>query len=115
MRIAQNAHGYVGADLSAVCKEAGLVALKGLVHHKKDARDFSISLKDMDEAMLKVRPSAMRSINVDVPRVTWDDVGGQQEVKQRLKESIEWPLKYPEVVNFSLFLSNNVSYFQVRL
>eukprot|EP00795_Rhopilema_esculentum_P000633 gene633-10336_t len=95
-KVAQNAHGYVGADLSAVCKEAGLAALKRLVRDERDARDFSITLTDMDEAMLKVSPSAMRSINVDVPRVRWDDVGGQQEVKQRLKESIEWPLKYPE-------------------
>ena len=98
--IAAKAHGYVGADLSAVCKEAGLIAMKRLLvkekeNSKKD--NFSIFLKDVEDAMLKVRPSAMRSVNLDVPEVRWDDIGGQMEVKRRLKEIVEWPLKYPEV------------------
>ena len=70
-----------------------LLDAKGII--KKD--EFSICLKDLEDAMLKVRPSAMRSINLDVPVVSWDDIGGQVEVKKRLKEIVEWPLKYPEV------------------
>ena len=98
--IAEKAHGYVGADLSAVCKEAGLLAMKRLLEEAKgdiDNSSFSIYLKDLEDAMLKVRPSAMRSINLDVPIVKWSDVGGQLEVKRRLQEIVEWPLKYPEV------------------
>ncbi len=103
--IAQNAHGYVGADLSAVCKEAGLIAMKRLL--QKDANNksslplnpegFNLELKDVQDALRKVTPSAMRAISVDIPKVTWNDIGGQYEVKQRLKEAVEWPLKYPEV------------------
>ena len=104
--LAQNAHGYVGADLSAVCKEAGLSAMKRLFKNETSRNlsgscintgDFCISLIDVQDAMRKVSPSAMRSISVEIPRVTWDDIGGQHEVKQRLKEAVEWPLKYPEV------------------
>lgn len=60
-------------------------------------RNFVVHHKDMENAMLKVRPSAMRSIHLDVPEVRWEDIGGQREVKERLKEIVEWPLKYPEV------------------
>ena len=70
-----------------------LVEAKGNI----EKESFCIYLEDLEEAMLKVRPSALRSINLDVPGVRWDDVGGQVEVKSRLKEIVEWPLKYPEV------------------
>ena len=117
--VAERAHGYVGADLSAVCKEAGLLAMKRLLLDaesiiKKDK--FSICLKDLEDAMLKVRPSAMRSINLDVPVVSWDDVGGQVEVKKRLKEIVEWPLKYPEVCFYiSTMAKLKPAYFETYL
>ena len=60
--------------------------------------NFTLRIRDMEDAMLKVRPSAMRSINIDVPKVAWDDIGGQLEIKKRLKEAVEWPLRYPEVL-----------------
>ncbi len=59
--------------------------------------EFRLGLKDVYDAMRKVTPSAMRALSVDIPRVTWNDIGGQHDVKQRLKEAVEWPLKYPEV------------------
>ena len=106
--VAATAHGYVGADLSAVCKEAGLIAMKRLLEGKdlmsavSEQRppvtdDFSIRLNDLQDAMRNVRPSAMRSISVDVPKVLWSDIGGMTEVKGKLREAVEWPLKYPEV------------------
>ena len=104
-RIAQKAHGYVGADLSAVCKEAGLLAMNRLLSNRPlgealicKPENFALRIRDMEDAMLKVRPSAMRSINIDVPKVAWDDIGGQLEIKKRLKEAVEWPLRYPEVL-----------------
>eukprot|EP00112_Aurelia_sp_Birch-Aquarium-sp1_P009738 Seg2116.6 transcript_id=Seg2116.6/GoldUCD/mRNA.D3Y31 product="Spermatogenesis-associated protein 5" protein_id=Seg2116.6/GoldUCD/D3Y31 len=102
-KIAQKAHGYVGADLSAVCKEAGLLAMKRLLSNEPlgetsicKPENFALRIRDIEDAMLKVRPSAMRSINIDVPKVAWDDIGGQLEIKKRLKEAVEWPLRYPE-------------------
>ncbi|CAJ0825855.1 6407_t:CDS:10 [Entrophospora sp. SA101] len=100
-------HGYVGADLSAICREAGLKVIKNRVrnnidgndednNNKNDKDDIKITLKDLEDAMLKVRPSAMREIILEIPKVYWKDVGGQNEIKQKLKESIEWPLKYSE-------------------
>nr|CAG8494657.1 14159_t:CDS:10 [Entrophospora candida] len=100
-------HGYVGADLSAICREAGLKVIKNRVrnnidgdndddNNKDDKDDIKITLKDLEDAMLKVRPSAMREIILEIPKVYWKDVGGQNEIKQKLKESIEWPLKYSE-------------------
>eukprot|EP00794_Sanderia_malayensis_P007314 gene7315-8132_t len=100
--VAQSAHGYVGADLSAVCKEAGLIAMKRLFRNDEvntlsvDPEEFHIDLKDVHDALRKVTPSAMRAISVDVPKVTWNDIGGQHDVKQRLKEAVEWPLKHPQ-------------------
>ncbi|XP_065837044.1 ATPase family gene 2 protein homolog A-like isoform X3 [Oscarella lobularis] len=104
--IADLAHGHVGADLAAVCKEAALAALKRAL---KDV-DFSeidasyelpdgsatITFEDIKSGLRQVRPSAMREVVVDVPKVYWTDVGGQDHVKQKLKEAIEWPLRHPE-------------------
>ncbi|KAJ3178078.1 spermatogenesis associated protein 5 [Geranomyces variabilis] len=95
-------HGYVGADLSAVCREAGLKAIKRLVGTAGPAAqpvaqyDLRISVDDVRAAMAEIRPSAMREIMIEVPKVLWTDIGGQEETKQKLKEAVEWPLKHPE-------------------
>ncbi|KAG0229730.1 spermatogenesis associated protein 5 [Actinomortierella wolfii] len=121
--LASISHGYVGADLAAVCREAGLKTIKrmigsqrhsGLEHQfetlsidqandgtattNKDSsiQDIRVSFEDMQQAMREVRPSAMREIMIEVPRVLWSDIGGQEDVKQKLKESVEWPLQHPE-------------------
>ncbi|CAG8545579.1 6047_t:CDS:10, partial [Acaulospora colombiana] len=93
--LAAKSHGYVGADLAAVCREAGLKAIKRGVKEKRN-QDIKITINDMNDAMGEIRPSAMREILLEVPKVYWSDIGGQQEIKQKLKESIEWPLKHPE-------------------
>ncbi|KNC98972.1 AAA family ATPase, CDC48 subfamily [Spizellomyces punctatus DAOM BR117] len=102
-QIAASTHGYVGADLAAVCREAGLKTIHrvtsdmlGLPSHVSDTEELCINADDVAAAMNEIRPSAMREIMLEVPKVLWSDIGGQEEVKQKLKEAVEWPLKHPE-------------------
>ncbi|KAG2196509.1 hypothetical protein INT47_012803 [Mucor saturninus] len=92
--LASTSHGYVGADIAAVCREAGLKCIKRSTHAPLE--DLAVNLQDMRDAMTEIRPSAMREIMLEVPKVYWSDVGGQDDIKQRLKESVEWPLQHPE-------------------
>ncbi|GLE01644.1 hypothetical protein PINS_up010478 [Pythium insidiosum] len=87
------AHGYVGADLSAMCKEAALLALQ---RASRTNTAFAVEEDDLRRAMRGIRPSALREIAVDVPHVLWQDIGGQHMIKQQLKEAVEWPLRHPE-------------------
>ncbi|TMW60306.1 hypothetical protein Poli38472_000348 [Pythium oligandrum] len=89
-----SAHGYVGADISALCKEAALLALQRTF--RDPSMPFAIELGDLHKAMRGIRPSALREISIDVPRVLWNDIGGQHMIKQQLKEAVEWPLQHPE-------------------
>lgn len=107
--IASVTHGYVGADLKALCREAALVALDRWQRDQPNwiaaavqqsaggatadgCASLQLSVVDFRQALPSVKPSAMRSLVVDVPRVAWTDIGGQEEVKQKLKEAVEWPL-----------------------
>jgi AAA family ATPase len=103
--IASRAHGYVGADLSAVVREAGTLAIKRWMTHippgsSADPADSTTTLKltpsDLSDALPTVRPSAMRSLFLDTPPVLFNDIGGQAHVIQKLREAIEWPLLHPE-------------------
>ncbi|KAF9490589.1 AAA family ATPase [Pleurotus eryngii] len=98
--IASRAHGYVGADLSAVVREAGTVAIKRWLASSTGV-DASTSgptmeLADLVAALPTVRPSAMRSLFVESPPIRYADIGGQASVIQKLKEAVEWPLVHPE-------------------
>jgi len=103
--LASITHGFVGADLSALGKEAAMVVLRRLLpklqlNENEDIpeevlKELKVTKKDFDEALKVVRPSAMREILVETPNVSWNDVGGLEKVKQELKEAVEWPLKYP--------------------
>ena len=100
--LASITHGYVGADLKALCKEAGMISMNRMIlgengFSNMDSSIFSLSINDFKIALSKIGPSAMKALTVDVPKVYWKDVGGQSEVKQQLKEAIEWPLNHPEV------------------
>ncbi|XP_077388106.1 ATPase family gene 2 protein homolog A isoform X2 [Festucalex cinctus] len=101
-RLADAAHGYVGADLAAVCKEAGLNALRRAIETSDSPSDqqlmgkVTVTLADLQWAMSLVKPSAMREVAIDVPKVRWADVGGMEEVKLKLKQAVEWPLRHPE-------------------
>uniref|UniRef100_A0A667XQD4 non-chaperonin molecular chaperone ATPase n=1 Tax=Myripristis murdjan TaxID=586833 RepID=A0A667XQD4_9TELE len=101
-QLADAAHGYVGADLAAVCKEAGLHALRralgggGRPSDQQLMGRVTVTLQDLQWAMSVVKPSAMREVAIDVPKVRWSDVGGMEEVKLKLKQAVEWPLRHPE-------------------
>ncbi|KAH8829393.1 AAA family ATPase [Flagelloscypha sp. PMI_526] len=97
---ASTAHGYVGADLGAVVREAGTIAIKRFVQQNPSpsnaAKGLTITLHDLLMSLPAVRPSAMRSLFVEAPTVRYTDIGGQSEVIQKLREAVEWPLLHPE-------------------
>ncbi|XP_041358631.1 ATPase family protein 2 homolog isoform X2 [Gigantopelta aegis] len=91
--IAETTHGFVGADLAALCKEAGLQAVKRL---SSCSSSVKIDRTHMAHAVSVVQPSAMREVQLEVPKILWSDIAGQSELKMKLKQAIEWPLKNPE-------------------
>jgi len=105
--IAAVTHGFVGADLEALTKEAAMNVLrKFLPQIKLDGEEqipkeilekLIINQKDFEDALKVVRPSAMREVLVEIPNISWEDVGGIEKVKQELREAVEWPMKYPDV------------------
>jgi transitional endoplasmic reticulum ATPase len=106
--VAGMTHGFVGADVSSLCKEAAMHALRRLLPDLKidDVEDeippefmekLIVTRKDFDEALKNIEPSAMREVFVEVPSVKWEDIGGLDNAKQELAESVEWPLKFPEI------------------
>lgn len=104
--IAAITHGFVGADLSSLVKEAAMIVLRRVLPDLKLEEDaplpkeilekLLVSVRDFKEALKIVRPSAMREVLVEVPTVTWEDIGGLGEVKRELIEAVEWPLKHPK-------------------
>lgn len=96
-------HGYVGADISAIVREAGTIAIKNWMKSNGNGSGLASSpdtlklqLDHLVTAMPAIRPSAMRSLYVETPPVRYADIGGQAAVIQKLKETIEWPLRHPE-------------------
>ncbi|MEM1582130.1 MAG: CDC48 family AAA ATPase [Candidatus Bathyarchaeia archaeon] len=105
-RIASITHGFVGADLAALCKEAAMRALRRIlpeIDFEKDTipaeilNKITVTMNDFMDALKDVEPSAMREVLVEVPNVRWEDIGGLDDVKLELQEAVEWPLKYPDV------------------
>ncbi|MBD3355496.1 CDC48 family AAA ATPase, partial [Candidatus Woesearchaeota archaeon] len=104
--LADITYGFVGADLSALCKEAAMIVLRRILPDLKLEEESSIpkeileklqiTRKDFIKALKTVRPSAMREVFIEKPSTTWKDVGGLKDVKRDLKEAVEWPLKYPK-------------------
>lgn len=105
--IAQKTHGFVGADLAALAKESAMNVLRkvlpdiNLREENESIPDevlkkLQITQQDFYESMKTVRPSALREVFIEVPNVKWDNVGGLEEIKQELKEAVEWPIKNPE-------------------
>jgi len=102
--IAEITHGFVGADLEMLCKEAAMRVLRRILPDikadeeipKETLKKMIIKRADFKEALKEVQPSALREVLVQVPDVKWDDIGGLENAKQELKEAVEWPLKYPE-------------------
>ncbi|WP_456471784.1 CDC48 family AAA ATPase [Methanocaldococcus sp.] len=104
--LADITHGFVGADLAALCKEAAMRALRRVLPSidleaeeipKEVLDNLKVTMDDFKEALKEVEPSAMREVLVEVPNVKWEDIGGLEQVKQELREAVEWPLKAKEV------------------
>jgi len=104
--LADITHGFVGADLASLSKEAAMIVLRKVLPDIKLKEDeplpkellekLVITQQDFKEALKVVRPSALREVLVEIPDVKWFDIGGLQNVKQELIEAVEWPLKHPE-------------------
>jgi transitional endoplasmic reticulum ATPase len=105
-KLADVTHGFVGADLEALAKEAAIRALRRILPEiNLEAENIPVEvlnkiivkMSDFQEALKEVEPSAMREVLVEVPDIKWGDIGGLEGVKEELREAIEWPLKYPEL------------------
>jgi transitional endoplasmic reticulum ATPase len=104
--LAEITHGFVGADLEALCREAAMICLRrimpdvdfGLARIPYDQLGkLEVNMDDFLDALRDIEPSALREVFVEVPNVRWEDVGGLAEIKQRLVEAVEWPLQHPEL------------------
>jgi transitional endoplasmic reticulum ATPase len=105
-KLSQITHGFVGADLEALCREAAMNALRKVMPSIDFQLDeipyetilhLEVTMDDFSEALKEVEPSAIREVFVEVPNVNWQNVGGLNEVKQKLIEAVEWPLRYPDL------------------
>ncbi|UCD92172.1 MAG: CDC48 family AAA ATPase, partial [Methanobacteriota archaeon] len=99
-------HGYAGADLEALCKEAAMRSLRNILPEidldvesipAEILNKISVTKEDFNDAFREMEPSAMREVLIESPNVPWTDVGGLEEAKQELRETVEWPLKYGEL------------------
>ncbi|KAA1099887.1 AAA+-type ATPase [Puccinia graminis f. sp. tritici] len=94
--VADKTHGFVGADLLALVREAGLGAIKRSLATHIALQDMHLQPQDLSQALLKIRPSAMRELLVETPTTRWTDIGGQTAIKQRLLETLKWPAEHPQ-------------------
>ncbi|MDR3637642.1 MAG: CDC48 family AAA ATPase [Isosphaeraceae bacterium] len=99
-------HGFVGADMEALCREAAMICLRGFMPSidfasgqipYEDLKKLEIHMSDFMDAFREVEPSAIREVFVEVPDVKWEDVGGLEDVKRELIEAVEWPLKHADL------------------
>jgi transitional endoplasmic reticulum ATPase len=105
-KLAEITHGFVGADLEALAREAAMTALRKILPQidfemaeipYELLMSLEVTMDNFMDAMKEVEPSAIREVFVEVPDVKWDDVGGLDEIKEALKETVEWPLKYADL------------------
>jgi transitional endoplasmic reticulum ATPase len=103
-KLSQITHGFVGADLEALCREAAMNALRKIMPSidfeqneipYETLMQLEVSMDDFGEALKEIEPSAIREVFVEIPNVRWEEVGGLEEIKQKLIEAVEWPLRYP--------------------
>jgi transitional endoplasmic reticulum ATPase len=104
--LAEITHGFVGADLEALCREAAMICLRRIMPEidfvltripYEQLAKLEVYMDDFLAAMREVEPSAIREVFVEIPDVRWEDVGGLDAVKERLMEAVEWPLKFPHL------------------
>ncbi len=108
-QIAKTTHGFVGADLEILSKEAAMRSLRRILPEidleeekisSEILQKIEINNDDFREALKEVRPSALREVQVQIPDVNWDDVGGLDELKDELREAVEWPVKHKEAYDY---------------
>jgi len=108
-QIAKVTHGFVGADLEILSKEAAMRSLRRILPEINLSEDkvsieilqkIKITSDDFRDALKEVRPSALREVQVQIPNVNWDDVGGLDELKEELREAVEWPIKHKEAFEY---------------
>ena len=108
-QISKTTHGFVGADLEVLSKEAAMRSLRRIIPEIDLDEDIisseilqriQITSDDFREALKEVKPSALREVQVQIPDVNWDDVGGLDELKDELREAIEWPIKHKEAFDY---------------
>jgi transitional endoplasmic reticulum ATPase len=105
-KIAAVTHGFVGADLEYLCKEAAMKCLRRLLPELKLEEEkvppetlekLVINMNDFQNAIKEITPSAMREVYLEPPEVKWDDIGGLDSVKRELQEAVEWPMRFPQI------------------
>ena len=108
-QISKITHGFVGADLEVLAKEAAMRALRRILPEidldeekisSEILQRIQITSEDFRDALKEVRPSALREVQVQIPNVSWSDVGGLDELKEELREAIEWPIKYKDAYDY---------------
>ena len=108
-QISKVTHGFVGADLEVLSKEAAMRSLRKILPEidldeekisSEILQKIKITEEEFRDALKEVRPSALREVQVQIPNVSWDDVGGLDNLKEELREAIEWPIKYKEAFDF---------------
>jgi len=108
-QISKTTHGFVGADLEVLSKEAAMKSLRRILPEidydeekisSEILEKIQITSDDFREALKEVSPSALREVQVQVPNVSWDDVGGLDDLKEELKEAVEWPIKYKDAYDY---------------
>ncbi len=105
-KISAITHGFVGADVEYLCKEAAMKTLRRMLPELKIEEDklqpeflnrLQVTMEDFENALKDVYPSAMREVYLETPDVHWSDIGGLESIKKELQEAVEWPLKYPDL------------------
>lgn len=105
-RLAHLTPGFVGADLEALCREAAMIALRRVLPYIDYEHSYipyetlvnlNITMADFQDALREVEPSTTREVYVEISETSWDDIGGMEDVKEILTESVEWPLRFPEI------------------
>ena len=109
-KLADISHGFVGADLQALSKEAAMRALRRVLPEvdlssesipAETLKKIIVTMQDFMDVIKEMEPSAMREVFVEVPDVSWEDIGGLSSIKQELQEAVEWPLKYHGVFTYA--------------
>jgi transitional endoplasmic reticulum ATPase len=109
-KLADISHGFVGADLQALAKEAAMRALRRVLPEvdlstesipAETLRKIIVTMQDFLDIIKEMEPSAMREVFVEVPDVKWEDIGGLSSIKQELQEAVEWPLKYQGIFTYA--------------